>query len=104
MKKQLQHLTTTVTLFLLNAQVAIAAGTGGGIPAMEQPLTTVADSMTGPVARGFVMVSVVMAGVTYMFTDHGTGMRQASKIALGGGLTMKAIDVMASLGWAGATF
>ena len=104
MKKKLQHLTTVATLWLLNAQQAYAAGTGGGIPAMEQPMNTVANSMTGPIAHNFVLASIVLAGIAYMFTDHGTGARQVTKVAMGGGLTAKAIDVAGSFGLGGAVF
>jgi type IV secretion system protein VirB2 len=51
---------------MLFAEVAWAAGAGGGLP-WETPLNRVATSLTGPVALSISLIALMVAGGTLVF-------------------------------------
>lgn len=104
MQKKLHTLTTAATLYLLNVQQAFAAGTGGGIGAMAEPLTRLTETVTGPIATGVTLIGTVMTGMQYFSTHHGPGMQLASRMMVGGGISMKAAAILAGAGLGGAVF
>lgn len=55
-----------VALFLAAAGTAHAATGGGGLP-WETPLTTLSNSVTGPVAYGVSLIGIVGAGGILIF-------------------------------------
>ena len=67
-------------LFALSIGSAHAAG--AGMP-WEAPLTTLLNSLTGPVARIAGVAAVVIAGLGIAFSEGGSGMRKLVTIFFG---------------------
>ena len=62
-------------LILCNISTAFAAPTGGGSLPWEEPLSTVSESFTGPVALAISLLGIVVAGGMLIFggeLDHFT--------------------------------
>lgn len=57
---------------LLAADLALAASGGGGMP-WETPLSTIQDSLTGPVAGVISLIAVVVCGVALIFGGDFSG-------------------------------
>lgn len=75
--------TILVGIAALTAGAAHAAvGGGGGMP-WEGPLTAVADSITGPVARVISILIIVATGITLAFGDVGQGFKKLLQILFG---------------------
>ena len=68
------------TLLALSIGTALAAG--AGMP-WEAPLTTLLNSLTGPVARIAGVAAVVIAGLGIAFSEGGSGMRKLVTIFFG---------------------
>ena len=68
------------TLLVLSIGTAHAAG--AGMP-WEAPLTTLLNSLTGPVARIAGVAAVVIAGLGIVFSEGGSGMRKLVTIFFG---------------------
>ena len=51
-----------------------------------------------------MIAAIVIAGVAWAFTEHGTGGRRISQIVFGGAVALAAVSFLASLGFAGAVF
>jgi type IV secretion system protein VirB2 len=54
------------------AEIAFAASGGGGMP-WETPLSTIQDSLTGPVAGVISLIAVVVCGVALIFGGDFSG-------------------------------
>lgn len=59
-------------LGLFAAELAMAATSGGGLP-WESPLSTIKDSLTGPVAGVISLVAIVVSGVALIFGGDFSG-------------------------------
>ena len=53
-------------------------------------------------ARLMIIAATVVAGITWAFTEHGTGGRKISQIVFGGGVALAAVSFLAGLGFTGA--
>ena len=62
----MRYLIFFVVLMLLGSQIALAASMGGGLP-WESPLSSIKDSLTGPVAGAISLVAIVVAGAVLIF-------------------------------------
>lgn len=62
--------------------VAPAYAAGSGMP-WEGPLEQIVDSITGPVASAAAVIAIVIAGVTIMFSEGGSGVRKLAFVGLG---------------------
>jgi type IV secretion system protein TrbC len=51
-----------------------------------------------------ITVAVIVTGLVFAFTEHGSGARRLSGVAFGGALALGALSFMTAVGWAGATF
>lgn len=87
--------------FTLAPGVALAAGGGPAMP-WDTGLTNLADNLTGTVAHLGIIAAVVVAGLTWAFTEHGTGGRKLSQLVFGGGIALGAVSFLANLGFTGA--
>ncbi len=79
------RLSLALTLALLAtgaAHAAVGGGAGGAMP-WEGPLTAVADSITGPVARVISILIIVATGLTLAFGDVGQGFKKLLQILFG---------------------
>jgi type IV secretory pathway VirB2 component (pilin) len=85
----------------LTASSAFAAVGGGALP-WDPPITTITTDMTGPVAHGLTAAAIVIAGLGWAHTEHGSGMRKASAVGFGGAVSLGAIQAMNALFGAGA--
>ena len=69
-----------VTLLVSNP--AWAAGTGTAMP-WEAPLTTIENSLAGPVAKAIGVIAIVIAGLGFAFAEGGSAMRKGIGIVFG---------------------
>ena len=60
---------------LLLASPAWAAGGGTAMP-WEGPLTTVMQSLSGPVAKAIGIIAIVLTGLGFAFAEGGSAMRK----------------------------
>ncbi len=80
-----------------------AAPTGPAMP-WDGPLITIMSSLSGTVAHVLITVAVIVTGLVFAFTEHGSGARRLFGVAFGGALALGALSFMTAIGWAGATF
>lgn len=77
-------------LSLFAADLALAAGGGGGLP-WENPLTVIKESLTGPVAAGIIIIAVfVLGGILVMGGDLMSLAKGLVAIVIAGGLIIGA--------------
>jgi type IV secretion system protein TrbC len=67
---------------LLLAAPAWAAGGGTAMP-WEGPLTTVMQSLSGPVAKAVGIIAIVLTGLGFAFAEGGSAMRKGIGIVFG---------------------
>jgi len=82
---------------------AEAAPTGPAMP-WDGPLNVILASLSGTVAHVVITAGVVVTGLVFAFTEHGSGARRLFGLAFGGALALGALSFMTAVGWAGATF
>ena len=70
----------------------------------DGPLLIILASLSGTVARVLITVAVIVTGLVFAFTEHGSGARRLFGVAFGGALALGALSFMTAVGWAGATF
>ena len=80
---------------------AMASSNGGEMP-WNTPLDLLMQNLTGPVAHLLIAMAVVISGVTWAFTEHGTGGRKISQLVFGGSVALGAVAFLQNLGFAGA--
>ena len=69
-----------ILIMMLMPQTAYAAGSA--MP-WEGPLTSILQSIEGPVAKIFGTIAIIMTGIGLAFGDAGGGMRNLIKIVFG---------------------
>ena len=79
-----QSLTTVLSagVGLLIASPAWATGTGTAMP-WEAPLTTIENSLAGPVAKAIGVIAIVLTGLGFAFAEGGSAMRKGVGIVFG---------------------
>src|SRR3989442_3810359 len=82
---------------------AEAAPTGPAMP-WDGPLIMIMSSLSGTVAHVLITVAVIVTGLVFAFTEHGSAARRLFGVAFGGALALGALSFMTAVGWAGATF
>src|SRR5216683_2830290 len=93
-----------VLTIALPARAFAAAAAGGALP-WDQPLTTLQTDLQGPVAHSITTAAVIGAGLTWAFSEHGTGARKVSALAFGGAAALGATQLMTAVfPFAGALF
>lgn len=78
------------------------AGIGGGTLPWDPTITTVQNDMTGTVAHGVTAAAIVLAGLGWAHSEHGSGIRRASAVGFGGAVSLGAVQAMNALFGAGA--
>src|ERR1700687_2461480 len=81
-----------VLTIALPARAFAAAAAGGALP-WGQPLTTLPTDLQGPVAHSITTAAIIGAGLTWAFSEHGTGARKMSALAFGGAAALGARQV-----------
>jgi type IV secretory pathway VirB2 component (pilin) len=92
------HATTTLVVRVF-ATVLLPAGTARAqsMP-WETPLQNLQDSLTGPVARVFVMVAIVASGVGLAFGEGGNFWRKVCFVVFGASIVFGAASLVATFG------
>lgn len=85
----------------LPVMAASPSSGGSGMP-WEGPLNTILDSVQGPVARVFILISIIVCGLGMAFGEHGGGFKKIMGIAFGGAIVIGAVSFVSTL--FGATF
>nr|WDE72638.1 Conjugative transfer protein TrbC [Cupriavidus gilardii] len=83
------------------AQAASPNSSGSGMP-WEGPIDKILNSIQGPVARAFLIISIIVTGLMMAFGEHGSGFRKVMGIAFGGSIVVMVVSFVSSL--FGATF
>ena len=92
-----------LAVFLASVTEAGAASFGPPMP-WDGPLLIILASLSGTVAHVLITVAVIVTGLVFAFTEHGSGARRLLGVAFGGALALGALSFMTAVGWAGATF
>jgi len=69
---------------------------GSGMP-WEAPLNTILSSIQGPVARVFILISIIVCGIGMAFGEHGSGFKKIMGIAFGGAIVIGAVSFVSTL-------
>jgi type IV secretory pathway VirB2 component (pilin) len=77
------QLAVLITLILVPSALAVAATAGGGGMPWEGPLTSLLDSLTGPVARVIGAVAIIALGIGIAFSEGGSMMKKVLWLVLG---------------------
>ncbi len=89
---------------LLCTAIPAHASSGGASMPWDSALQAILDNLSGTVARVVILILVVVAGIMWAASDHGTGIKRLSQIIFGAGIAMGAVSFLTSLGFVGALF
>lgn len=101
MKKLFKKMAMLSSLSAIYAQQALAKSGGAGM-VWEKPITNITKSISGPVAMGISTIAIVIAGLTWSFTDGGNMMGKAIKICLGVIIAFGAVTLITNIFGGGA--
>lgn len=76
------HLAIGLTLAALVSDPAWAGGTGGGMP-WDNWLTSIADSITGPVAKAIGVIAIAITGLGVAVSEGGSWVRKGMQVMFG---------------------
>ena len=91
-------------VLLIGASRSAGATVAGSPMPWDTPLQNLLNNLTGPTARALVIIAIVACGLLWAFTRNEEGLKKLGQIAFGGAIALGAVAMMASLGFAGATF
>lgn len=80
---------------VMAAGPALAGSTGTAMP-WETPLQTVADSISGPVAKAIGIIAIVITGIGFAFSEGGSAMRKGVGIVFGLAIAFTATTFVSS--------
>jgi len=107
MRSVVRSLSIAAVVVLTGFAVLVADAWAAAIdPPMpwDGPLLMILASLSGTVAHVLITVAVIVTGLVFAFTEHGSGARRLFGVAFGGALALGALSFMTAVGWAGATF
>ena len=105
MRRGVRSLSAVIVLAALAVLVRDAGAVAIGPPMpWDGPLLMILASLSGTVAHVLITVAVIVTGLVFAFTEHGSGARRLFGVAFGGALALGALSFMTAVGWAGATF
>jgi type IV secretion system protein VirB2 len=87
---------------LLAAGVALMVGSpawassGGTAMPWEAPLTTIQNSLSGPVAKAVGIIAIVITGLAFAFSEGGSAMRKGIGIVFGLAIAFTATTFVSS--------
>lgn len=100
--RRASHALATAALASLSSPALASASGGGGLP-WEDPLQTVVDSITGPVAFSVSVIGIVVAGATLIWGGEVSGFaRTLLFIVLVIALIVGAVNILSTLFGVGA--
>lgn len=74
----------------------LLAASGSGLP-WESSLTTIVNSLTGPVALLISTVAIIITGFAVMFSEGGSMMRRAAGVGLGISIVAGSTTILANV-------
>ncbi len=77
------HIATAATALYVGLFMAPAAHAAGSSMPWEAPLTSILQSVEGPVARIVAVIIIIVTGLTLAFGDTGGGFRRLIQIVFG---------------------
>lgn len=80
---------------LLLASPAWASSSGTAMP-WEAPLTTIQNSLSGPVAKAVGIIAIVITGLGFAFAEGGSAMRKGIGIVFGLAIAFTATTFLTS--------
>ena len=80
---------------IMLASPAWAAGSGTAMP-WEAPLTTIQNSLAGPVAKAVGIIAIVITGLGFAFAENGSAMRKGVGIVFGLAIAFTATTFVSS--------
>jgi type IV secretion system protein TrbC len=95
MRKIMPWLFLCALATLALAEPAYATTTGTAMP-WEAPLQTVADSITGPVAKAIGVIAIAMTGLGFAFAEGGSALRKGLGIVFGLAIAFTATTFLTS--------
>jgi len=107
MRRPLRPLATRLGLplaVLLGGATTVRAASFGPPMPWDGPLQIILASLSGTVAHVLITVAVIVTGLVFAFSEHGSGARRLFGVAFGGAIALGALSFMTAVGWAGATF
>lgn len=83
-------------VMVMLATPAWASGSGTAMP-WEAPLTTIENSLSGPVAKAVGVIAIVVTGLGFAFAEGGSAMRKGIGIVFGLAIAFTATTFITSL-------
>jgi len=80
---------------LMVGSPAWASSSGTAMP-WEAPLTTIQDSLSGPVAKAVGIIAIVITGLAFAFSEGGSAMRKGIGIVFGLAIAFTATTFVSS--------
>ncbi|MFC7706277.1 TrbC/VirB2 family protein [Plastorhodobacter daqingensis] len=77
------HIATAATFTYVSLLMTPAANAAGSSMPWEAPLTSILQSIEGPVARIVAVIIIIVTGLTLAFGDTGGGFRRLIQIVFG---------------------
>ena len=91
---RLTRLSLAAFFALAAAAPALAGTTGGTAMPWEGPLTTIQDSLSGPVAKAVGIIAIVMTGLGFAVAESGSVVRKGIGIVFGLAIAFTATTFM----------
>lgn len=95
MRKSLDWVILGGVVALLLAAPAYASTSSTAMP-WEAPLQTVADSITGPVAKAIGIIAIAITGLGFAFAEGGSALRKGLGIVFGLAIAFTATTFLTS--------
>ena len=92
--KRILQVWTALTVL---APIKVFAAVAGGALPWDVPLVTLQNDLQGPVAHAITTAAIIGTGLTWSFSEHGTGTRRMSAVAFGGAAALGATQSMTTL-------
>jgi type IV secretion system protein VirB2 len=74
----------------------LATTTSGSAMPWETPLQTIADSITGPVAKSIGIIAIAITGLGFAFSEGGSALRKGLGIVFGLAIAFTATTFLTS--------
>ncbi|MFN7095432.1 MAG: TrbC/VirB2 family protein [Burkholderiales bacterium] len=85
-------------ILLLLPSYAFAGSAGAGISQVSNVTQMLQNTITGPIGMICSVVAIVGAGAAWAMSDHGTGVRKFSAVAMG------VVIIVNAVGWFSTIF
>jgi type IV secretory pathway VirB2 component (pilin) len=96
-RRWIERISYATTMLAISATSVMAAAAGGGVLPWDGPITTITADMTGPVAHGVTIAAIILAGMAWAHTEHGSGARKLSAVGFGGAVALGATQLMTAV-------